>query len=103
MVVSGFPWETPSEEVEKKITEVVQLACIKDLDTVTTRKHISFAFVTFKDIQTKKEFKKWLAGSEDKILYKGAHGLRVGDNEDRKQRARGRAIGKVKRALCEFR
>ena len=70
---------------------------------MTTRKMTSFGYIKFKDIETKKRFKKGLGGVEDPIKYDEEHKLNIGDNEDKQQQARGRAIGKVKRALHELR
>ena len=39
---------------------------------------------------------------KNEIKYKDEQNLRIGDNEDTDQRRKGRAVGKVKRALCEL-
>ena len=59
-MVSGFPWITPFQVVKEKTDEIVNKAGITDAAPMTTRKMTSFGYIKFKDIETKKRFKKWL-------------------------------------------
>ena len=60
----------------------------------------SLGIVKFISKEEKLRFKKWL-GSHKEPLQKDGKKLRVGDNEDKEDRTKGRAIAKVARALYE--
>ena len=47
--------------------------------------------------------KIWLGDLTEDVKYDSEHKFSFGDNEDKQQQAKSRAIGKVKRALCELR
>ena len=103
MTFTGFPWNTRQEEVKLRIKEIVKAGIGLDIEVATTRKRTSFGFARFATQPQKSEFKKWLAKETEVIKCKGLHDLRIGDNEDKEQQARGRAVSKVKRALMEAR
>ena len=60
----------------------------------------SFAIVKFASQKEKSRFKAWL-GSLKEPLKKDGRKLRIGDNEDKEERKKGRIIAKVSRALHE--
>ena len=102
MVFAGFKFNTPFKEVKEDIEVILKTPqpAIEYKAIRTTRKMTSFGIVKFATKQEKVRFKKWL-GSLKEPLKKNGKKLRVGDNEEKEERTKGRAIAKVARALYE--
>ena len=104
MVIAGFSYNTPCQDVRDDI-EVI-LNTVKPPITMnrtsirTTRKMTSFGIVKFTLQREKAQFKNWLSSLKEPLQKHGKK-LRLGDNEDKEEREKGRAIAKVVRALYE--
>ena len=102
MVFAGFKFNTPSADIKDYIDVImksVQPAVIPKAIR-TTRKMTSFVIVKFTSIKDKTRFKRWLATLKEPLAKDGTR-LRIGDNDEKEVRTRGRAIAKVARALFE--
>ena len=58
----------------------------------------SFAIIRFDEYEHKQDFKRWLRTNGEEVTKEG--GIWFGENVVKDTRARERAVGKVKRALC---
>ena len=107
MVVRGFSWNTPRNEVVETMNKMVkfagkEMANALDCPPFTIAKMTSFGIVRFKDTTMKNKFKEWLAADENKEYLKNMK-VWMNDNQAKERRVMETVAGKVKCALCQNR
>ena len=105
MVIGGLPKDSPRKEVIEKVRTIMNHAAVMVEDVFTFDKFGSIGIVRFTGADGKKAFKQWLVTEEGKGVMLGAGaGIEpawAGDNLDKRERDRRRALGKVKKALSQ--
>ena len=102
MVIGGFRFNTPSVDIKEYIEVIMNMGepAFKHKGVRTTRKMTSYGIIRFVSMKEKMRFKKFLASLQEP-LEKDGKKLRIGENEDKEVRTRGRTIAKVVKALYD--
>ena len=98
MVTRGFKRNTHWKEIKTKVEGIMGVSGVTYGGVKVIGQMSSFAIIRFDKYEHKQDFKRWLRTNGEDVTKEG--GIWFGENVDKDTRARERAVGKVKKALC---